>query len=207
MMIKNFGARVVSAWEGLRPMTKKMIAGAMQPNIITNNPSVPQQKFSYDAHVDWELSRLLSALDEQTADADVKKDVEKLGEIKQFAEACADVLESQTESAEGFILLAERALSHRDYKKIDELADALFKRFSIGEMCEIARQASNPAIRAIAYETLVLMPTASLMPMLADPLYHEVARNTLEQQAFEYESEEARRFLEQIEFEDEIGGL
>jgi hypothetical protein len=207
MMIKNFGAQVVSVWEGLRPMTKKMIAGALQPNTVTNNSPAPQQKLSYDAHADWELSKLLSVLDEQTADADVKKDAEKLCEIRQFAEACADVLESQTESAEVFILLAERALSHRDYKKIDELADALFKRFSVGEMCEIARQATNPAIRAIAYETLVLMPTVSLVPMLADPIYHEVARNTIEQQAFEYESEEARRFLEQIEFEDEIGGL
>ena len=33
MMIKNFGARVDSVWEGLRPMTKKMLVGAMQTNI------------------------------------------------------------------------------------------------------------------------------------------------------------------------------
>jgi thioredoxin-like negative regulator of GroEL len=185
----------------LRPLTKKMLVGAMQ----TNTPA-PKQKFSYDAHADWELSRLLSALDEQTVDAEVKKDAEKLGEIKQFAEACAAVLQTQTESAEVFIQLAERALSRRDYKKIDELADALFARFSVGEMCEIARQAINPAIRALAYEALILMPVSSLAPMLQDPVYYDVARNALEQQAFEYESEEARRFLEQIEFEDDIGG-
>ncbi|MGI8495027.1 MAG: hypothetical protein ACR2L1_06920 [Pyrinomonadaceae bacterium] len=200
MMIKNFGAQVEIVWEGLRPMTKKMLVGAMQPNTT----SAPKQKFSYDAHADWELSRLLTALDEQTADADVKKDAEKFGEIKQFAETCADVLEKQTESAEVFIQLAERALDRRDYKKIDELADALFARFSVGEMCEIARQATNPAIRAIAYETLVLMPVSSVAAMLQDPVYYEVARNAIEQQAFEYDSEHARRILEQLEFEDEM---
>ena len=201
MTIKDFGARVVSVWEGLRPLTKKMLVGAMQ-----TNASLPKQKFSYDAHADWELSRLLSALDEQTTDAEVKQDAEKLGEIKQLAETCAGVLQTQTESAEVFIQLAERALKRRDYKKIDELADALFARFSIGEMCEIARQTTNPGIRAIAYETLVLMPVASLAPMLQDPIYYEIARNAIEQQAFEYESEEARHFLEHLEFEDEIGG-
>jgi hypothetical protein len=172
----------------------------------TSPTLAPKQKFSYDAHSDWELSRLLSALDEQTIDSEVKKDPAKVGELKQFAEACADVLEAQTESAEVFIQLAERALARRDYKKIDALADALFSRFSVGEMCEIARQATNPAIRAIAFETLVLMPVLSLVQMLQDPIYNDIARTALEQQAFEYESEEARRYLEQIEFEDELDG-
>jgi hypothetical protein len=202
MTIKDLGARVVSVWEGLRPMTRKMLVGAMQ----TSPTLAPKQKFSYDAHSDWELSRLLSALDEQTIDSEVKKDPAKVGELKQFAEACADVLEAQTESAEVFIQLAERALARRDYKKIDALADALFARFSVGEMCEIARQATNPAIRAIAFETLVLMPVLSLVQMLQDPIYNDIARTALEQQAFEYESEEARRYLEQIEFEDELDG-
>jgi hypothetical protein len=201
MTIKDFGAQVVSVWEGLRPLTKKMLVGAMQ----TSTP-LPKQKFSYDAHADWELSRLLTALDEQTADAEIVKDAEKLSEIKHLAEACAGVLQTQSESAEVFIQLAERALERQDYKKIDELADALFARFSIGEMCEIARQTINPAIRAIAYETLALMPVASLVPMLQDPVYYEIARNTVEQQAFEYESEEARRVIEQLELEDEISG-
>jgi hypothetical protein len=201
MTIKDFGAQVISVWEGLRPVTKKMLVGAMQ----ANSP-LPKQKFSYDAHADWELSRLLFALDEQTADAEVVKDAEKLSEIKQLADACAVVLQTQSESAEVFIQLTERALDRRDYQKIDELADALFARFSIGEMCEIARQTTNPGIRAIAYETLVLMPVATLAPMLQDPVYFEIARNAIEQQAFEYESEDARRFLEQLDFEDELFG-
>ncbi len=201
MTIKDFGARVISVWEGLRPLTKKMLVGAMQ----TNAPA-PKQKFSYDAHADWELSRLLAALDEQTVDSEVKKNPEKLAEIKQLAETCAEVLESKTESAEVFIQLAEGALERRDYKKIDKLADALLARFSIGEMCEIARQALNPAIRALAFETLVLMPVPVIASMLDDPVYYEIARIALEQQAFEYESEEARRLLEQIELDEELNG-
>lgn len=199
MTIKDFGARVVSVWEGLRPLTKKMVVGALE-----TNKTAPKQKFSYDAHADWELSRLLSALDEQTADSQVKGDSARLNEIRQLAEACAAVLQTQTESAEVFIQLTERALAVRDYKKIDELADALAKRFSVGEICEVARQTTNPAIRAIAFETLALAPVAQLAAMLDDPIYFEIARNALEQQAFEYESEEARRFLEQFEFGEDF---
>ena len=50
------------------------------------------------------------------------------------------------------------------------------------------------------------MPVSSVAMMLQDPLYYEIARNALEQQAFEYESEEARRLLEQLELEEEFGG-
>lgn len=59
MMIKNFGGRVASVWDGLRPMTKKMLERALQ----TGGPASPNpiQKFSYDAHADWEVSRLLTA--------------------------------------------------------------------------------------------------------------------------------------------------
>lgn len=200
MTIKDFGARVVSVWEGLRPVTKKMLVGAMQAaNLTAHKP-----KFSYDAQSDWELSRLLSALDEQTTDADVKKDAEKLREIRSLAETCADVLETQTESAEVFILLAERALSRQNYRKIDRLTDTLLARFSVGEMCEIVRQTDNPAIRALGYETLALMPIPKLLQVLEDSLYEEIVRNVLEQQAFEYENEQARQVLEQLDFSEEL---
>jgi hypothetical protein len=200
MMIKDFGARVEKVWDGLRPMTKKMLVG-----VIEASPNTPKQKFSYDAHADWELSRLLDALDDQAADAGIRKDAEKLGEIRQLAETCAAVLQAQTESAEVFIQLAERALKDNNYRQIDVLADILSQRFSAGEMCEIVRQTTNPAIRALGYEALALMPVSSLMQMVDDPLYFEIARNVLEQQAFEYESEEARRVLEQLDFEEMSG--
>ena len=68
MMIKDLGAGVVSVWEGLRPITKKMLEGVMDAG-STNQPNNSAQKFSYDAHADWELSRLLTALDEQSKKA------------------------------------------------------------------------------------------------------------------------------------------
>ena len=199
MIIKDFGAQVNSVWEGLRPITKKMLVGAMQTNLTS-----PTAKFSYDAQSDWELSRLLSALDAQAGDAEVKKDAEKLAELRQLAQTVADVLETQTESAEVFIQLAERALERRNYQRIDKLTDALLYRFSVGEMCEIVRQTDNPAIRALGYETLALIPVPKLLQLIDDPIYDEIIRNVLEQQAFEYENEQARQVLEQIEFEEEL---
>ena len=202
MTIKDFGARVESVWEGLRPLTKKMLTG-----VIEANPASSKQKFSYDAHADWELSRLLSALDEQTKDASIGRTTEKLREIKVLAETCADVLQAQTESAEVFIQLATRVLERNDFKKIDVLADILFERFSAGEIAEIVRQTELAQIRAIAYETLALLPTAYILPLLDDSIYYDIVRNTLEQQAFEFDNEEARAVLEQLEFEDSDGDV
>lgn len=188
-------------------MTQKMLEGAMRSGTLmpTSNQSA---KFSYDAHADWEVSRLLSALDEQAGDSDVKKDAGKLNEIAELAETCVRVLEAQSGSAEVFIQLAERALKQHDYKKLDKLSDRLVERFSAGEIAEIVRQTEMPQIRAIAYETLALLPVTAIAPLLNDPLYADIAANALEQKAFEYESEEARNLLEQFEsgIIDEAGG-
>lgn len=205
MTIKDFGARVVSVWEGLRPLTKKMLVGALQATVTNPSNTTPLQKFSYDAHADWELSRLLSALDEQAKDAEIKKDAEKLSEIRSLADTCASVLQERSESAEVFVQLAERTLLRHDYKKIDTLADVLAKRFSVGEIAEIIRQTELPQIRAIAFETLALLPSASLVTLLDDPIYHEIAHLALEQQAFEFDNEEAQQILGQIDF-DELNG-
>lgn len=201
MTIKDFGTKVVSIWEGLRPLTKKMLVGAMIPNITT-----PKQKFSYDAHADWELSRLLGALDEQLKQPEVKADTAKYREISQLAETCINVLESQTESAEIFIQLANRLLAEKNYRKLDSLANILNERFSVGEMCEIFRQAEEPAIRAIAMETIALMPVEEIINSLEDPIYEDIARSALVLKAGEYEDAEARKMLEMFdstEFEDQ----
>lgn len=198
MMIKNFGTRVASVWDGLRPMTQKMLEGAMRSGTVTP-PSNQSSKFSYDAHADWEVSRLLTALDEQASDRELKKDAARLDEIARLAETCVRVLEAQSGSAEVFIQLAERTLKQHDYKKLDELADRLSEKFSAGEIAEIVRQTEMPQIRAIAYETLALLPVPSIAPLLDDPLYADIAANALEQKAFEYESEEARDALEQFD--------
>ncbi|MDQ3322440.1 MAG: hypothetical protein M3525_08435 [Acidobacteriota bacterium] len=200
MMIKDFGARVESVWEGLRAMTKKMLVGAIEAN-----PTAPKQKFSYDAHADWELSRLLSALDEQIKDTEIRRNPERLGEIKVLAETCADVLQAQTESAEVFIQLATRVFERNDFKKIDALADILFERFPASEIAEIIRQTELAQIRAVAYETLALLPTQYILPLLEESIYYDIVRNALEQQAFEFDNEEARQIVEQLEFEDTGG--
>lgn len=194
MLIKDLGPAVVSAWDGLRPITKKLLAGAMRSGGASTNPT---QKFSYDAHADWEVSRLLTALDEQSKNAATITDSEKLGEITELAETCVRVLEAQSGSAEVFIQLAERALKKHDYTKLDKLSDRLFERFSAAEIAEIVRQTEMPQVRAIAYETLSMLPVPTLVPLLDDPLYADIGASALEQKAYEYESEEARDALEQ----------
>lgn len=198
-MIKDLGPAVVSVWEGLRPVTKKMLVGVLESK---NLPvSHPTQKFSYDAHADWELSRLLSALDKQSSEPASRKNTDVLNEISQLAETCERVLEAQTGSAEVFIQLAERAIKKHDYNKLDRLSDRLMERFSAGEIAEIVRQTELAQIRAIAYETLALLPVQHLIPLLDDPLYADIAANALEQKAFEYDSEEARDILDQFDLE------
>lgn len=205
MTIKDFGARVISVWEGLRPLTKKMLVGALATNSGSASATAGTQKFSYDVHAEWELSRLLSALDEQAKDAEIRQDAEKIREIKQLAATCAKVLQAQTASAEVFIQLATRAVKRHDFNNLDRLADLLTTRFSAGEVAEIVRQTELAQIRAIAYETLATMPLNNLIALLDDPLYFEIARNAIEQQAFEFDNEDAQQILEQMEADEMIG--
>lgn len=197
-MIKDLGPGVFSVWEGLRPVTKKLLVGALQSN-SASTPNSSTQKFSYDAHADWELSRLLEALDEQSRTSGTQKDAGKLSELSQLAETCVRLLEASSGSAEVFIQLAERAIRRHDYNQLDKLADRLLERFSAGEIAEIVRQTELAQIRAIAYETLSMLPVQAVVPLLDDPLYADIAANALEQKAVEYESEEARDALEQYD--------
>lgn len=204
MMIKDLGSRVVSVWEGLRPETKKMLVGVLESKTVPTQ--TPSQRYAYDAHADWELSRLLSALDEQSKNPGTGRDGEVLNEISQLADTCVRVLEAQSGSAEVFIQLAERAIKKHDYNRLDALSDRLAERFSAGEIAEVVRQTEVPQIRAIAYETLAMLPLPLLVTLLDDPLYADIAANSLEQKAFEFESDEARDVLEQYEFEQETKG-
>ena len=205
MMIKELGGRVASVWEGLRPNTKKMLVGALQSsNSPQTNTKAP--KFSYDAHADWEVSRLLTALDEQSRKNSTRKDSAKFAEISQFADACARVLEAQSASAEVFIQLAERVIRENNYERLDKLANTLAERYSASEIAEIVRQTELPQIRAIAYETLSMLPIPSILPLLDDPLYAEIAAGALEQKAYEFDSDEARDILDQMEAENNASG-
>jgi hypothetical protein len=201
MTIKDFGGRIASVWEGLRPVTRNMLVGALQTTSSLPSPNIKSTKFSYDAHADWELSRLLSALDEQSRSSDAHNDAETFDEMNKLADACARVLETQSGSAEVFIQLAERALRRHDYKKLDSLSDRLSEKFSAGEIAEIIRQTESPQIRAIAYETLAMLPVNNVAPLLEDSLYAEIAAAALEQKAFEYESDEAKDVLDQFDAE------
>lgn len=200
MTINEIGGKVASVWDGLRPVTKKMLVGALQST--ASGTTTKSQKFSYDAHADWEVSRLLTALDESSNASEVRKDDAKLAEIKQLADTCVRVLESQSASAEVFIQLAERAIKDRDYARLDKLGDHLSRRYSAGEIAEIVRQTDLPQVRAIAYETLAMMPVQALIPLLDDPIYAGIAAAALEQKAYEFESEEARDVLDQFDEEN-----
>lgn len=195
MTIKEFGGKIASIWENLRPDTKKLLVGALK----ADNTVAKTHKFYYDAQADWELSRLLHALDEQSTKKTVRKNAAKLTEIKQLADTCALVLESQSASAEVFIQLATRAVRDNDYTRLDHLADHLAERYSAGEIAEIVRQTDLPQIRAIAYETLAMMSLGNLVPLLDDPLYAGIAAGALEQKAYEFDSDEARDILDQFD--------
>ena len=201
MLIKNLGPQVERVWEDLRPTTKRLLAGALKSGGL-HPPKSQSANYNYDAHADWELSRLLEALDDRanarsgTSDADAAE----------LAETCARILEEQSGSAEVFIQLAARAITLSDYDRLEKLADRLFERFSAGEIAEIVRQTEVPQIRAIAFETLSMLPVELIEPLLDDPLYAEIALNSIEQKAYEYDSEEARELLERFEREeDQIG--
>lgn len=198
MMFHEIGGNVASVWEGLRPITKKILVGALQGVGGTTAP-----KFAYDAHADWEVSRLLTALDERSKQSDVLKDAAKLNELNHLADTCIRVLEQQSASAEVFIQLATRAVKDNDFNRLDKLADRLAERYVPSEIAEVVRQTELPQIRAIAYETLAMMPIPSLLPLLDDPLYSGIAAAALEQKAFEFDSDEARDILDQFDAETE----
>ena len=203
MMIKEFGGKIASVWDGMRPVTKNMLVGALQSSNSVQ-PNNKTTKFSYDAHADWEVSSLLAALDEQSKSKEARADETKFFEITQLANACANVLEAQSASAEVFIQLAERVIKDNDYSRLDKLADRLAERYSSGEIAEIIRQTELPQIRAIAFETLAMLPIPFILPLLDDPLYADIAIVSLEQKAYEFDSDEARDILDQLDAEDRL---
>jgi len=199
MTIEDFGAQVASVWEGMRSTTRSLIVSALQ------QPAASKQAHAnarYDARADWELSRLLSVLDERVAQEGSSTNSKQSLDLRHMAEVTASVLESQTQSAEVFVQLVERAHRLRDYKRIDSLADALSTRFAPSEVCELARS-SNAVIRALAQEALAQSPTGTLVQLLSDPIDAEIARDALERQATEYDSELARQVVTALNQVDE----
>ena len=194
MTIEDFGARVASVWQGLRPSTRSMVERALStpPPQPAANVTASRRETGYDARSEWELSRLLAALDERAAEVGPEPlSAEQSRDLRRMTETCAAVLNREARSSEVFAQLLERALRVKDYARVDEVADVMTARLAPSELCETARHI-NPAVRAVAQEALLQLPTAMLVAMLGDPVDAETARAALESQADEYESEEAR---------------
>jgi hypothetical protein len=204
MTIEDFGARVASVWQGLRPSTRSLVERALAASLPPASPNAnARAETSYDARSEWELSRLLAALDERAAERGPSVlSADQTRDLSRVAETCVRVLHREARSAEVFAQLFERALRSRDYARVDALADVMAGRLAPSELCELARNA-NPAVRAVAQEALLQLPTGALVGLLGDPVDSETARNALEGQADEYGSEEARWIVNALDQADE----
>jgi hypothetical protein len=207
MIIEDFGARVASVWQGLRPSTRNMVERALSTPGLPQGPAASvtasRRETNYDARSEWELSRLLAALDERAAEVGPEPlSDEQSRDLRRMTETCAAVLNREARSSEVFAQLLERALRVKDYARVDEVADVMTARLAPSELCETARHL-NPAVRAVAQEALLQLPTAVLVSLLGDPVDAETARDALESQADEYESEEARIVVSALQQVDE----
>jgi hypothetical protein len=191
-MIEDFGPRVTSAWNGLRSTTRSLLERAWATSSAGARAA---RSAPYDPRADRELSQLLAALDENAREA---KDGESAQRARSLADTCAGVLTEQTQSAEVFAQLIQRAHERQDFARVDALAGALAERLAPSEVCELARSA-NVVVRALAQEALAQMPAALLVMLLRDPVDAAVARYALQRQATEYNSDEARRALQDLD--------
>jgi len=193
VIIEDFGPRVTSVWNGLRPATRSLVERAWR------GPSAPStgdvaKTAPYDPRADRELSQLLAALDERAADATAATADDPSRKARRLADACANMLTARTQSAEVFAQLIQRAHARQDYRGIDELTNAMSQRLAPSELCELARS-GNVVVRALANEVLVQAPPSILKALLHDPIDAEVARSVVERQVQEYGLEEARQLL------------
>jgi hypothetical protein len=171
-----------------------LIERAWQSHAAPTGASETRRSAPYDPRADGELSQLLSALDERAAGTGSVSEDEPARKARRFADACANLLIQQTQSAEVFSQLIQRAHARQEYERLDELADAMARRLAPSELCELARS-GNVVVRALAHETLSQSPPSLLRALLHDPVDAEVARQVLERQAIEFGSEAARRVL------------
>jgi len=193
MIIEELGPGVASAWNHLRPATRNLVEKAWQSSAAGTVQQI-QRPAQFDPRADPELSQLLSALDEQAQQIEQASGRESAREAQRFADACAMVLGHQSQSAEVFSRLIERAHQRKNYAQVDTLAALLAERLAPSELCDLAR-ANNVVVRALAHETLAQLPTAVLAALLRDPIDAVVARQALERQATEFDSKDAHRVL------------
>ena len=198
MMIEQFGPQVARVWNDLRTTTRNLVERAWQSSSSGTSLSVPRSS-RYDPRADQELSDLLAALDERASQTEPTTEADGSQKAQKLADACANLLAQQTQSAEVFTRLIERAHRRNDYRQIDSLAELLLERLAPSELCELGR-ANNVVARALAQEALTQLPTPVLAALLRDPVDSVIARQALERQATEFASAEAQQVL--IETED-----
>ncbi|HJZ79082.1 MAG TPA: hypothetical protein VKD91_02015 [Pyrinomonadaceae bacterium] len=196
-MIEDFGPRVANVWNHLRTTTRNLVERAWHSSVAGAAPQV-QRATPYDPRADQELSQLLAALDEHAAQGEPSAGREGARQARRLADACAQVLSQQTQSAEVFAQLIERAHARKDFARVDALAALLPERLAPSEMAELGR-ANNVVVRALAQEALAQLPTSLLAALLRDPVDAVVARQALERQASEFASLEAQQVLEDFE--------
>src|SRR5205807_7039031 len=200
MSIEAFGPRVASVWNHLSTTTRNLVEKAWQSSGSGAAARIAQAA-PYDPRADQELSQLLSALDDSAEQTDAEPNREAAKRAQSLADACANLLSQQTQSAEVFARLIERAHQRKDYAQVDGLAALLPDRLAPSELCDLAR-ANNVVVRALAQEALTQMPIKLLVALLRDPVDSVVARQALERQAYEFGSADAQRILKDF---DEFG--
>ena len=196
MIIEELGPAVANAWNLLRPATRNLVEKAWQ----SSNAGAPQQlqrPSQYDPRADQELNQLLAALDEHAHQIESTGNREAAREAQRLADACATLLSQQTQSAEAFARLIERAHRRKNFAQVDALAALLPERLAPSEICDLARS-PNVVVRALAHETLAQYPTGLLAALLRDPIDAAIARQALERQAAEFESPEAAHVLREF---------
>jgi len=197
MIIEDFGPRVTSVWNGLRPATRNLVERAWRSPSAAATAEVSKPA-PYDPRADRELSQLLAALDERAAGPGSATEDEPSRKARRLADACANMLTQQTQSADVFAQLIQRAHARQEFALIDRLANGMSARLAPSELCELARS-PNVVVRALANEVLAQAPTSLLRALLHDPIDAEVARSVLERQAHEFGIEDARRILRDYE--------
>jgi len=200
MIIEELGPAVANVWNLLRPATKTLVEKAWQSSSAGAPQQLPRPS-QYDPRADQELNQLLAALDEHAQQIEANSGRESAREARRLADACATLLSQQTQSAEAFARLIERAHQRKNYAQVDALAALLPERLAPSEICDLARS-PKVVMRALAHEALAQYPTSLLAALLRDPIDHVVARQALERQATEFESADAARVLR--EFVDSI---
>src|SRR2546423_13548133 len=158
MVIEELGPRVANVWNHLRPTTKTLVEKAWQSSATGVTQQLPRVA-AYDPRADQELSQLLTALDEHAQQTEVSAGREDARESRRLADACANVLSQQTQSAEVFAQLIARAHQRRNYAQVDALAELLPEWLTPSQICETV-SAKKVILRGLAHVGLTQMRTA-----------------------------------------------